>query len=267
MSHNSQSGEKVIWITGASSGLGRSLVLLLASQGHQVIASARDKSALQKMEADSFNICAMPFDVVDESSLASVQIEIEQKFSAIDQIILNAGTCEYLDFPDTDWCAIRRVMEVNYFGTINCLKVALPLLRNSSALRPHIVVIASQVTNAPFPRSEAYGASKAALQYFFDSLRIDLIPDSVDVTVVNPGFVDTPLTRKNNFDMPFLMDVDQAANRIIKNIASRPRVYSFPKRLRGLLLISKLLPSVWQKMVSQKESNAAVEKASEHKKQ
>jgi short-subunit dehydrogenase len=267
MSHNSQSGEKVIWITGASSGLGRSLVLLLASQGHQVIASARDKIALQKMEADSSNICAMPFDMVDESSLASVQIEIEQKFSAIDQIILNAGTCEYLDFPDTDWCAIRRVMEVNYFGTINCLKVALPLLRNSSALRPHIVVIASQVTNAPFPRSEAYGASKAALQYFFDSLRIDLIPDSVDVTVVNPGFVDTPLTRKNNFDMPFLMDVDQAASRIIKNIASRPRVYSFPKRLRGLLLISKLLPSVWQKMVSQKESNAAVEKASEHKKQ
>jgi len=267
MSHNSLSGGKVIWITGASSGLGRSLVLLLASQGHQVIASARDKNALQKMEADSSNICAMPFDMVDESSLASVQIEIEQKFSAIDQIILNAGTCEYLDFPDTDWCAIRRVMEVNYFGTINCLKVALPLLRNSSALRPHIVVIASQVTNAPFPRSEAYGASKAALQYFFDSLRIDLIPDSVDVTVVNPGFVDTPLTRKNNFDMPFLMDVDQAASRIIKNIASRPRVYSFPKRLRGLLLISKLLPSVWQKMVSQKESNAAVEKVTEHKKQ
>ncbi|MFT5811739.1 MAG: short-subunit dehydrogenase, partial [Rubritalea sp.] len=130
---------------------------------------------------------------------------------------------------------------------------ALPLLRSSHASRPHIVAIASLVTSAPFPRSEAYGASKAALQYFFDSLRHDLVADNIDVTVVNPGFIDTPLTQKNNFDMPFLMDVDQAANRIIKNIASRPRVYSFPKRLQGLLLISKLLPRVWQKMVSPKE--------------
>ncbi len=245
---------EVIWVTGASSGLGRNLVLALAKQGHQVIASARDEKALQDLQALNPNITAMPCDMVDESSLAALKSKMAKQFPAIDQIILNAGTCEYLDFPEPDWLAIRRVMEVNYFGTINCLKVALPLLRSSHASRPHIVAIASLVTNAPFPRSEAYGASKAALQYFFDSLRHDLATDNIDVTVVNPGFIDTPLTRKNNFDMPFLMDVDQAANRIIKNIASRPRVYSFPKRLQGLLLISKLLPSVWQKMVSQKGS-------------
>jgi short-subunit dehydrogenase len=250
-SESGQPKSKVIWVTGASSGLGRSLVLSLANQGHQVIASARDEKALLDLQELNPNIFAMPCDMVDESSLASVQSKIAEQFSAIDQIILNAGTCEYLNFPKPDWSAIRRVMEVNYFGTINCLKVALPLLRSSHASRPHIVAIASQVTNAPFPRSEAYGASKAALQYFFDSLRIDLNDENIDITVVNPGFVDTPLTRKNNFDMPFLMDVDQAAKRIIKNIASRPRVYSFPKRLQGLLLISKLLPSVWQKMVTQ----------------
>jgi short-subunit dehydrogenase len=250
-SESGQPKSKVIWVTGASSGLGRSLVLSLANQGHQVIASARDQKALLDLQELNPNIFAMPCDMVDESSLASVQSKIAEQFSAIDQIILNAGTCEYLDFPKPDWSAIRRVMEVNYFGTINCLKVALPLLRSSHVSRPHIIAIASQVTNAPFPRSEAYGASKAALQYFFDSLRIDLNDDNIDITVVNPGFVDTPLTRKNNFDMPFLMDVDQAAKRIIKNIASRPRVYSFPKRLQGLLLISKLLPSVWQKMVTQ----------------
>jgi short-subunit dehydrogenase len=268
MGRNSQPEKQVIWVTGASSGLGRSLVLSLASQGHQVIASARDEKALKDLETNNPNICAIPFDMADESSLAFVQFKMVEKFSAIDQIILNAGTCEYLDFPDPDWAAIRRVMEVNYFGTLNCLKVALPLLRSSRASRPHIVAIASQVTNAPFPRSEAYGASKAALQYFFDSLRIDLVPDNIDVTVVNPGFVDTPLTRKNNFDMPFLMDVDKAANRIIKNIASRPLVYSFPKRLQGLLLISKLLPSVWQKMVSQKNiNNTTAAITSEHKKQ
>jgi short-subunit dehydrogenase len=253
MGPTNQSESQVIWVTGASSGLGRSLVLLLANQGHQVIASARDAKALQELESLNPNICAIPCDIVDESSLACAQSKIIDKYSAIDQIILNAGSCEYLDFPEPDWLAIRRVMEVNYFGTINCLKVALPLLRNSQSPRPHIVTIASQVTNAPFPRSEAYGASKAALQYFFDSLRHDLAAENIDVTVVNPGFVDTPLTRKNNFDMPFLMDVDEAANRIIKNIVSRPRVYTFPKRLQGLLLISKILPSAWQKMVAQKD--------------
>jgi short-subunit dehydrogenase len=253
MQFSNQLNSKVIWVTGASSGLGRSLVLLLANNGHQVIASARDVEALEDLQSLNSNICAIPCDMQDETSLTSAQSKMVRKFSAIDQVILNAGSCEYLDFPEPDWLAIRRVMEVNYFGTINCLKVALPLLRNSQSPRPHIVTIASQVTNAPFPRSEAYGASKAALQYFFDCLRHDLAADSIDVTVVNPGFVDTPLTRKNNFDMPFLMGVDEAANRIIKNIVSRPRVYTFPKRLQGLLLISKILPSVWQKMVAKKD--------------
>jgi short-subunit dehydrogenase len=246
---------RVIWITGASSGLGRSLALLLADQGHQVIASARDEKSLQDLQALNSNIYAMPCDMIDGSSLATLESKLAKQFPAIDQIILNAGNCEYLDFPEPDWPAIRRVMEVNYFGTINCLKVALPLLRNSHKSRAHIVAIASLVTSAPFPRSEAYGASKAALQYFFDSLRIDLASENIDITVVNPGFVDTPLTRKNNFDMPFLMNVDQAAKRIIDNIQTRPRVYSFPKRLQGLLLVSKLLPNIWKKMVTKTIKN------------
>lgn len=242
---------RIIWVTGASSGLGRSLVLALASQGHRVIASARDEKALLELSAINPNIVAMPCDIIDDSSLKSVSSKMAAQFSGIDQIILNAGSCEYLEFPEPDWSAIRRVMEVNYFGTINCLKIALPLLRKSGVSRPHIVAIASQATHAPFAKAEAYGASKAAIQYFFESLRIDLAPENMDVTVVNPGFVDTPLTRKNDFDMPFLMDVDEATKRIIKHISARPRTYSFPKRLQALLFISKLLPGVWQKMVSQ----------------
>ncbi len=116
---------------------------------------------------------------------------------------MNAGSCEYLDFPDPDWSAVRRVMEVNFFGTVNCVEFVLPLLRAGHGRRPHLVVVASQVTAAPFPRAEAYGASKAALQYFCDSLRLDLAHEQIDVSVINPGFVDTPLTRKNDFEMPF----------------------------------------------------------------
>lgn len=241
---------KVIWITGASSGLGRSLALQLAGQGNRVIASARNQAELDKLAALDANIVALPCDITDEEAMQSLCSHIEEISPALDQVILNAGNCEYLDFPDPDWSAVRRVMEVNFFGTLNCVKLALPLLRKSNSDRPHVVAVVSQVTAAPFPRAEAYGASKAAMRYFFDSLRMDLAAEDIDVTVVNPGFVDTPLTRKNDFPMPFLMQVDEAAERIVKNIEARPRRYSFPLRLSILLSLSKILPGVWQKMVA-----------------
>ncbi len=241
---------RVIWITGASSGLGRSLALQLADQGNRVIASARNQAELDKLAAQNTNIVALPCDITDEEAMEALRPLLVEISPTLDQVILNAGNCEYLDFPDPDWSAVRRVMEVNFFGTLNCVKLALPLLRKSNSDRPHVVAVVSQVTAAPFPRAEAYGASKAAMRYFFDSLRMDLAADDIDVTVVNPGFVDTPLTRKNDFPMPFLMQVDEAAERIVKNIAARPRQYSFPLRLSALLSLSKILPGVWQKMVA-----------------
>ena len=241
---------RVIWITGASSGLGRSLALTLAEQGHWVIASARNEGALATLEKSNSSIIALPCDVTDPESMKPVQQRILSNFVGLDQVILNAGTCEYLEFPEPDWAMNRRVMEANFFGTVNCLEIALPMLRQSTVARPHIVVIGSQVTHAPFAKAEAYGASKAALQYYFDSLRIDLAPENIDVSIINPGFVDTPLTRKNKFDMPFLMSADEAARRIIKHLPARPRSYSFPKRLRLLLLTSRLMPGIWQKKMS-----------------
>ena len=245
-------GRKVIWVTGASSGLGKSLALQLAASGNQVIASARNESELNKLAAHDANIVPLVCDITDENGMDAVRAQMTEISPLLDQVILNAGNCEYLDFPEPDWSAVRRVMEVNFFGTVNCVKIALPLLGKSRSDRGHVVAVASQVTAAPFPRAEAYGASKAAMRYFFDSLRMDLAADDIDVTVVNPGFVDTPLTRKNDFPMPFLMPVDEAATRIIKNIAARPRTYSFPLRLSALLLLSKLMPGLWQKMVAPK---------------
>ena len=242
--------QKVIWVTGASSGLGRSLALQLAKAGALVIASARNQSALDQLAVQSDNIRALACDITDSRGFSALAQQMAEISPYLDQAILNAGNCEYLDFPDPDWAAVRRVMEVNFFGTVNCIEFVLPLLRVTSAPRPHLVVVASQVTAAPFPRSEAYGASKAALQYFCDSLRLDLADEQIDVTVVNPGFVDTPLTQKNDFEMPFLMDVDKAAGRIIDHIKGRPRRYSFPFRLSLLLSLSKLAPALWQKAVT-----------------
>jgi NAD(P)-dependent dehydrogenase (short-subunit alcohol dehydrogenase family) len=189
--------KKVVWVTGASSGLGRSLALALAAGGDQVIASARNQQALDQLAELDPNIVAVACDITDKAALESAAKRMLEISPHLDQIILNAGNCEYLDFPDPDWAAVRRVMEINFFGTVNCVEMALPLLRQATNHRPHIVAVASQVTAAPFPRSEAYGASKAAMQYFFESLRIDLVAEGIDVSVVNPGFVDTPLTRKN----------------------------------------------------------------------
>lgn len=241
---------KVIWVTGASSGLGRSLALRLAECGAVVIASARSEKALQELAAEHSNIRPLPVDITDVADIAALPSRLSTISPHLDQAILNAGTCEYLDFPNPDWEAVRRVMQVNFFGSVDCVQVALPMLRQSQQGRPGLVVVASQVTAAPFPRAEAYGASKAALQYFCDSLRIDLAHEEIDVCVINPGFVDTPLTRRNDFDMPFLMDVDKAAGLIVNKLQSQPRQFSFPLRLSMVLGLSRLIPATWQKLVA-----------------
>ena len=241
---------KTIWVTGASSGLGRSLALQLAAAGHRVIASARNEAALAALADEQEGIHPLRLDIADEQGLAQAPARLATLADRLDQVILNAGVCEYLDFPEPDWSAVRRVMETNFFGTVHCAQVALPMLRQSHVERPHLVVVGSQVTSAPFPRAEAYGASKAALRYFCDSLRIDLAAENIDVSVVNPGFVDTPLTRRNDFDMPFLMDVDESAALILRKLQKRPRNIRFPLRLSLLLSLSALLPGLWQKAVA-----------------
>ena len=255
----SANDKPVVWITGASSGIGRSLALELAARGRRVIASARNQAALDELAAENENISPVACDITDPGSLQDAIGAIGEITPHLDQVVLNAGNCEYLDFPEPDWSAVRRVMEINFFGTVNCVEASLPLLRRSTGRGAHIVAVASQVTAAPFSRAEAYGASKAAMQYFFDSLRIDLAAEGIDVSLVNPGFVDTPLTRKNDFPMPFLMEVEAAAKRIADNIESRPRSYSFPLRLSALLFMSRLMPRTWQKMVAPKNDFTATE--------
>ncbi len=251
--------QPVVWITGASSGIGRALALQMAARGSRVIASARNQAELDRLAEENANIVALACDITDRAALQDALRALSDITPHLDQVVLNAGTCEYLDFPDPDWNAVRRVMEINFFGTVNCVEAALPLLRKSPNGNAHIVAVASQVTAAPFARAEAYGASKAAMQYFFESLRVDLAAENIDVSVVNPGFVDTPLTRKNDFPMPFLMEVDEAARRIAANLESRPRSYSFPLRLSALLSLSKLMPRWWQKMVAPKNEYATTE--------
>ncbi|MGH1469727.1 MAG: SDR family NAD(P)-dependent oxidoreductase [Cellvibrionaceae bacterium] len=251
--------QEVIWITGASSGIGRGLAIKMASQGHQVIASARSSDDLYQLSIENKNIATHVVDVCDVENLNSVSALIEKQYGYIDKIIINAGSCEYFDVDEPDWGMMRRVMEVNYFGSINTVQQALPLLRKSLGSTkkssanskeeencyPHIVVVASLASVVPFPRAEAYGASKAALQYFFESLRIDLDKENIGVTIIQPGFVKTPLTDKNDFPMPFIITADEAVDTIVKKMGKQNRLFYFPKRLGLLIYLMRTFSSFW----------------------
>lgn len=236
---------ETIWITGGSSGIGYALVEKLAEH-NRVIVSARNESKLREM-ADKFpNVSVVVFDVSDKTQIGRVTSELSQITPHIDRAILNAGHCEYLDIDQPDWDIMERMIAVNFFGMVNSLQACLPLLKNAS--HPHLIGVSSQVIAAPFTQAEGYGASKAAIQYWLESLRIDLLKLNIDVTSIMPGFVDTPLTQKNTFNMPFIMNAEQAAIRIIDAIDNRVLNCAFPKRLSVMLWLARKMPRFWLKL-------------------
>lgn len=244
---------EVIWVTGASSGIGRELALRLARAGALVIASGRQLAALQSLAAQHSAIEPLVFDVTDTKAMDGVRNQLATISPHLDRIVISAGQCEYFDINEPDWDLMPRLMAVNYAGAVNTLAIGLPLLQrrplNAAAQRPHIVGVVSLVTIVPFARAQAYGASKAALQYLLDSLRLDLRRQRIDVTVINPGFVQSPLTANNDFPMPFLMSTDEAAERILRAIVRRPRQFDFPRRLHWILRCCRCIPGLWPAIV------------------
>lgn len=238
---------ETIWVTGASSGLGRELALRLAEAGNTVIASARNMEALRDLAEGFSNIHIFEFDVSQREQVSNIRASLEQRYSSIDRVILNAGTCEYFNVNKPDWSMIGRVSQVNFIGAVNTLEAVWGLLL--AAPKPHIVGVGSQAVGAPFPRTQAYGASKAALHYFLESMRVDLQLLNVDVTLLKPGFVDTPLTQRNDFSMPFLWPPEKAAVKMLAAIEKRQRSYAFPLPLSLLLWFGRSFPRIWLRLM------------------
>ena len=199
-----------VLITGASSGIGAGLAKSFAADGHLVIACGRDASRLAALQQLSPNISVRLFDMTDRDACRQA---LTGCFA--DLIILCAGTCEYLDHGQVDAALVERVMATNFLGPVNCLAA----LQTQLEAGDRVVLVSSMAHWLPFPRAEAYGASKAALTWFANSLRLDWEPKGVAVTVVSPGFVDTPLTRKNDFAMPGRVSVDRAVAAIRHGLA------------------------------------------------
>lgn len=232
--------KSVCVITGASSGLGRALALQFARQGWQVVALARSQVLLEQLRAEHTAIDILPADLTDSAQLAAATAELSARYGRLDQLILNAGTCEYVDAVALDLGAFERTFRLNVLAVVACVKAWLPLLEKSSA--PRLAIVSSLAHLFPFGRAEAYGASKAAISYFTDSLRVDLADTALRVCLIEPGFIDTPLTQKNDFPMPFLLSSEDAAQRIYRALAHGKLRLQFPRRLTLSLKLLNLCP-------------------------
>lgn len=234
---------RVVWVTGASSGLGLAVARELVGRGCRVAISARRKEILEELaeEWGRETTLPVPLDVTDrEVNLEAVRA-IESHFGSLDIAFLNAGTCEYLDVQDFDSGLFERQIRTNFLSLVYGVEAALPALRRSD--HGQLVGMSSTARYGALPRAEAYGASKAAGAYFLESLRLDLLPDRIPVSVVSPGFVRTPLTDKNDFPMPMLMEPDRAARIIADGIEKRRKHIQFPLTFSLALQLLSLLPA------------------------
>jgi NAD(P)-dependent dehydrogenase (short-subunit alcohol dehydrogenase family) len=233
---------RVLWLVGASSGIGRCLALQLAAAGWQVAASARSAERLNELAgaAPGGRVQSYPLDVTDAAAVSATVARIEVDLGPIELAILNAGDYEPMPLADFDAGLFRRLMEVNYMGAVHCLDALVPRLRQRR--RGQLVLTASVSGYRGLPRGAPYSATKAALINLAEALQPELASEGVRMRVINPGFVDTPLTRKNRFAMPFLMSAEQAAARIVTKLDAGSFEIAFPRRMVWLMKLLRCLP-------------------------
>ncbi|WP_412971125.1 SDR family NAD(P)-dependent oxidoreductase [Glaciecola sp. MF2-115] len=221
-----------ILITGATSGIGEALTKLCAEHNYTVIACGRNEDKLAELDKLK-NIETCRFDVTNEEETKAALESIK-----CDIAVLNAGTCEYVDVNNVEPDMFKRVFDTNIFGVVNVVSALIPSLERGNK----IVFVDSLARLLPFPRSQAYGASKAALNYIAKSFEVDLAHKGIKVQTLSPGFVKTPLTDKNDFPMPMVIEAQDAAKYMLDGIfSSRSSVY-FPKRFSFIVRFLNLLP-------------------------
>ncbi len=228
---------RTVWVTGASTGIGREIVLQLAAAGVKVAASARSAERLAGLGG---NVLAVPLDVTDASSTRTAVDLIESKLGPVDLAIFGAGTYAPVDVNSINPADFAHMMTTNYMGVVNCLAALAPRMTEQG--RGHISWIASVAGYAGLPKAAAYGPTKAALINLAESLYPEFRRQGVRISVINPGFVETPLTAQNDFEMPFLMKADEAARRTIEGLASGRFEVAYPRRFAAILKFARLLP-------------------------
>lgn len=241
--YKASSKDGAAWITGASTGIGAETARRLAEEGYVVYASARsadELEALAKTSQGPGKIVSLPLDVTDRKACETAVDQIVAEHGAVSLAIFCAGTFLNMSGKKLSLDSFHRTFDVNFFGVTNCLVPVSNHMKSTG--RGHLMVVASVSGYGGLKLASAYGASKAALINMCESLKFDFDDLNIRIQLVNPGFVDTPLTRKNDFPMPFLISVEKAAERIIAGLKSEAFEITFPRRFTWMLKFANLLP-------------------------
>lgn len=219
-----------VWLLGASSGIGAALASALLARGAKVAVSARRAALLETLIApfDVGQACALPLDVTDAAAVAAAEQVLVRRWGGYDRVVMLAGDYQAHGIDAFTLAAARQVLETNLGGVYIVLAAVLPRLRAARA--GGLVLVSSVAGYRGLPRSLAYGPSKAALNNLAEALYLELKADGVAVSVVNPGFVRTPLTANNPFPMPALIEASTAADAILAGLARGAFEIHFPRR-------------------------------------
>jgi short-subunit dehydrogenase len=231
----------MIWIIGASTGIGRSVALAFAKAGVRVAASARSADGLATLVAEGNGlISAWPMDAVDAESVKTAAAKIEAASGPVQAMLYCAATWSNDTESQAKSSTVRPVFEVNIFGCLNAIEAVLPGMKARRSGR--IAIISSVAGFRGLPRALAYGSSKAALTHIAEALKFECDEAGVVVQTIHPGFVKTPLTDKNDFNMPFLMSAENAANRVVHGMSGTGFEITFPRRFTWMLKLLRMLP-------------------------
>lgn len=228
-----------IWVIGASYGIGAALARRLINDGAQVAISARSRDLLDAI-AERTDALVAVLDVTDRASVAQAARQVIAAWGGIDLVMIVAGTHTAMNAETFNVPRATRLFEVNVMGVLHCLDAVLPQLLQQN--RGGVAIVSSVAGYRGLPKALIYGPTKAALINLAESLYLDLAPRGLGVYLVNPGFVDTPLTQKNDFRMPALVPADEAARLTLKGIADGEFEIHFPKRFTRILRLLRTLP-------------------------
>ncbi len=234
--------QKLFWIVGASSGIGRALALKLAQQGHRIAASARNAEKLEALVADApeGRISAYPLDVSDEPAIGATLEKIEDDMGPLDGMVYLAGFWKLAALDQLDTKLFREHFEINLFASITTALAV--FTRMASRGRGQIALVSSVAGFRGIPGAAPYGASKAAETHFAEAIYPEAKDAGVKVQVIHPGFVDTPMTRSNPFSMPFIISADEAAERIAEGLKKDRFEITFPKRMAFVMYRQRGMP-------------------------
>ena len=242
---------KNIWITGASSGIGKALAIKFTTEGWQVAASARRKNLLEELNNKNPNIHSFPLDVKGEAQTKKVFENIIEKFQTVDICIFCTGIHDPESEKKLSGKKIREIMETNFFGTLNCIMAVNSYFRERKS--GHISLVSSVAAYRGLPAASGYCASKSALTSLAESLYFDFKRHNVRVSVVSPGFIKTPMTDKNKFPMPMIRSPEYAAEKIFIGLTKK-NVFEihFPVAFTMLMKLLKIMPNWLYFMIASK---------------